>query len=90
MLGKNQPQREQTILMGDMNASVANYNIGYEGAMGAHGLGDMNSNEERLVDIYAQIASSLTHWRFSTKKCMKPLGFSTNHTTETKVDHLFL
>ena len=90
MLGKNRPQREQTILMGDMNASVANCNIGYEGAMGAHGLGGMNSNEERLVDIYVQIASSLTHWRFSTKKCMKPLGFSTNRTTENKVDNLFI
>ena len=37
VLGKNRPQREQTILMGDMNAKIANYNIGYEGAMGAHG-----------------------------------------------------
>ena len=75
MLGKNRPQREQTILMGDMNASVANYNIGYKGTIGAHGLGGMNSNEERLVDIYVQIASSLTHWRFSTKKMHEATRF---------------
>ena len=58
MLGKNQPQREQTILMEDINAKIADCNIGYEEVMVTHGLGDMNSNEERFVDIYAQIASS--------------------------------
>ena len=47
VLGNNRPQRELTILMGDMNAKTGSCNIGYEEVIGTHGLGDMNNNGDR-------------------------------------------
>ena len=51
VLGSNRPQRELTVLMGDMNAKIGNCNIGYKEVMGTHGLGDMNNNGERFADL---------------------------------------
>ena len=68
MLGKNRPKREQTILLGDMKAKIANCNIGYEEVMDTHGLGDMNNNEERFADIYGKSQTGNWRFSFSTKK----------------------
>ena len=54
VLGSNRPQRELTVLMGDMNAKIGNCNIGYKEVMGTHGLGDMNNNGERFADLCAE------------------------------------
>ena len=69
LLGNNRPQREMTILMGDMNAKIRNCNIGYEEVMGTHGINDMNKNDERFADICAE-HELVIQWkfRFSTQK----------------------
>jgi len=51
VMGNNRPQRELTILMGDMNAKIGCCNVGYEEVMGTHGLGEMNNNGERFADL---------------------------------------
>ena len=87
MLGKNRrPQREKIILVEDTNAMIAKCNIGYEEAMGSHGLGDMDNNEKRFAD--RELVTGVSVFPQRNKECIKPLGFSTNHTTENKVDHL--
>ena len=50
VLGSNRPQRELTILLGDMNAKIGSCNTGYEKVTGTHGLGDMNNNGEKFAD----------------------------------------
>ena len=45
--------KDITILMGDFNAKIGIDNTGYEDVMGSHGLGQMNENGERFVDLCA-------------------------------------
>ena len=42
-----------TILMEDFNAKIVSDNTGYEDIMGTHGLGQVNENGERFVDLCA-------------------------------------
>ena len=46
-------QKDMTLLMGDLNAKIGKDNIGYEEVMGRHGLGEINDNGEKLLDICA-------------------------------------
>ena len=39
-------EKDITILLGDMNATVGNENTGYEQVMGKHGIGAMNKNKK--------------------------------------------
>ena len=48
VLGNNRPQRKLSTFMGDMIDKIASCNIGYEGAIGKHGLGDKTNNGKRL------------------------------------------
>ena len=47
------PEKDTTILMGDLNAKVGGVNIGYEEVMGTHGLGEASENGEKLMDFCA-------------------------------------
>ena len=49
----NFPERDITILMGDLNAKIGRDSIGYEEVMGQLGLVVMNDNAERLADLCA-------------------------------------
>ena len=86
VLGSNRPWRELTILIGDMNAKIGNCDIGYEEVMGTHGIGDMNNNGERFVDLCAQhelIGGSV----FPHKRIHKATWVSPNYTVENQIDH---
>jgi len=54
VLGRNRPQREPTILLGDMNAKIGSCKTGYEKVTGTHGLGDMKNNGEKFADLCAE------------------------------------
>ena len=45
--------KDIAILMGDFSAKYGMDNTGYEDIMGTHGLGQMNENGERFVDLCA-------------------------------------
>ena len=45
------PRHDILIILGDLNAKVGSDNMNYTGVMGPHGVGQMNENGERLVDI---------------------------------------
>ncbi|KAK7110325.1 hypothetical protein V1264_014219 [Littorina saxatilis] len=47
------PDKDVTILMGDVNAKIGSDNTGYERVMGTHALGVMNENGERFADLCA-------------------------------------
>ena len=88
MLGNNRPQRELTILMGDMNAKIGSCNIGYEHVTGTHGLGDMNNNGERFTDLCAEHELVIGGSVFSHKRIHKATWVSPNYTAENQIDHL--
>lgn len=86
VLGSNRPWRELTILIGDMNAKIGNCDIGYEEVMGTHGIGDVNNNGERFVDLCAEhelIGGSV----FPHKRIHKATWVSPNYTVENQIDH---
>ena len=88
VLGGNRPQRELTILMGDMNAKIGSCNIGYEEVMGTHGLGDMNNNGERFADLCAEHELVIGGSLFLHKRIHKATWVSPNYTAENQIDHL--
>ena len=66
VLSSNRPQRELTILMGDMKAKIGSYNIGYEEVMG-----DMNNNGERFADLCAEHEQVIGGFVFPHKRIHK-------------------
>ena len=44
-------RHDLTIVMGDLNAKIGNNNTNLDQVMGKHGLGIMNENGERLIDL---------------------------------------
>jgi hypothetical protein len=47
------PGRYIKILMGDLNAKIGRGKKGYEEIMGQKGMGEINDNGERFVDVCA-------------------------------------
>ena len=88
VLGDNRPQRELTILMGNMNAKIGSCSIGYEDVMGTCGLGEMNNNGERFADLYAEHELVIGGSIFSLKRIYKATWISPNYTAENQIDHL--
>ena len=87
VLGSNRPQRELTILMGDMNAKIGDCNIGYEEVIGTHGLGLMNNNGERFADLCAEHELVIGGSVFPHKRMHKATWASPNYTVENQIDH---
>lgn len=82
------PERDITILMGDLNAKVGADNTGYEDIMGCHGLGQMNGNGERLADLCALNNLVIGGSVYPHKNIHKATWVSPNHTTENQIDHI--
>ena len=87
VLGSNRPQRELTILMGDMNTKIGNCNIGYKEVMGTHGLGDMNNNGERFADLCAEYELVIGGSVIPHKRIHKATWVSPNYTVENQINH---
>ena len=88
VMGNNRPQRELTILMGDMNAKIGCCNVGYEEVMGMHGLGEMNNNGERFADLCAEHELVIGGSVFPHKRVHKATWVSPNYRTENQTDQL--
>ncbi len=57
--------------MGDFNARVGRDYRSWEGVLGNHGVGRMNSNGLRLLSICKEFDLSITNTFFQQKKCRK-------------------
>ncbi|XP_012946008.1 sulfotransferase 1A1 [Aplysia californica] len=67
------------IILGDPNAKIGQDNIGYEGIMGQHGLGQMKENGERFAHIcafnsFVTGGSVFPHKRIHKATCVSPGG----------------
>lgn len=87
ILGKYS-EKDVTILMGDFNAKIGEYNIGYKEVMGTHGLGEMSENGEKFIDICALNKFVIGGSIFPHKKIHKATWVSPDHITENQIDHI--
>ena len=81
------PRKDINILMGDVNAKVGQDNVGYEGCMGQHGLGEMNDNGERLANICAFNNLVIGGSVFPHRRIHKATWVSPDGVTENQIDH---
>ena len=74
--------KDITIVMGDFNAKIGADNTGYEDKMGAQGIGQMNKNGERFVDMCALNQLVIGGSIFPHKRIHKATWRSPDHVTE--------
>ena len=82
------PEKDITILMGDINAKIGPDNTGYEHVMGFHALGEMNDNGERFVDFCAMNNLVIGGSIFPHKRIHKNTWVSPDGVTENQIDHV--
>ena len=82
------PERDITILMGDLNAKIGKDNRGYERIMGQHGLGEMNENGERFADLCANNNLVIGGSVFPHRRVHKATWISPDLSTENQIDHV--
>ena len=80
--------KDITILMGDFSAKIGMDNMGYEDVVGTHGLGQMNENGERFVDLCALNQLVIGGSIFPHKRIHKATWISPNHVTENQINHI--
>ena len=82
------PEKDITILMGDINVKIWPDNTGYEHVMGFHALGEMNDNGERFVDFCAMNNLVIGGSIFPHKRIHKNTWVSPDGVTENQIDHV--
>lgn len=75
------------IVIGDMNAQVGSDNANYEMFMGKHGLGTMNDNGERFVELCANNNLVIGGTLFIKKNINKFTWYSNDGITRSQLDH---
>ncbi|KAK9708744.1 Endonuclease-reverse transcriptase [Popillia japonica] len=76
------------ILMGDLNAKVGSNNEEYENIMGQHGLGQRNSNGERLIELCMEHDLIIGGTQFPHKDIHKVTWTSPDQQTQNQIDHI--
>jgi hypothetical protein len=86
-----QKDKDRTILKGDFNAKVRYNNTGHEQTqtLGRHGIGQMNENGERFVELCANNKFAIGGSIFAHKRLHKATWVSPDHITR-KSDLPFL
>ncbi|KAI7790271.1 putative craniofacial development protein 2-like [Triplophysa rosa] len=82
------PERNITILMGDLNAKIGCENIGYEEVMGQQGLGEMNDYGERFANLCATSNLVINGSIFPHQRINKATWVSPDLSTENQIDHV--
>ncbi|KAK9719683.1 hypothetical protein QE152_g22489 [Popillia japonica] len=76
------------ILMGDLNANVGSNNEEYENIMGQHGLGQRNSNGERLIELCMEHDLIIGGTQFPHKDIHKVTWTSPDQQTQNQIDRI--
>ena len=79
-----------TIVTGDLNAKVGSKNQGMEKIMGKHGIGMMNSNGERLVELCLGNNLVIGGTLFPYKTCNKIKWVSLDQEAQNQIDHIMI
>ena len=82
------PRHDVLMVNGDLNAKVGEDNTGKEGIMGKHGLGVINDNGQRFVDLCSTNDLVIGGTIFPHKKIHKQTWISPDSNTKNQIDHI--
>jgi len=74
--------------MGDFNAKIGNDNIGVERTIGTHGIGQLNQNGERLLELCQVSDLCISNTTFQHKDIHKVTWNSPDDRTKNQIDHI--
>ena len=80
--------KDENVLMGDLNAKMRSDNRGYEEVMGQHALGEMKVNGERFADLYGLKNLVIGGSSFAHKRIQKATWVSPDLVTENQTDRI--
>ncbi|XP_076105824.1 uncharacterized protein LOC143074160 [Mytilus galloprovincialis] len=84
------PKHDVLTIFGDFNAKVGSTNIGSEEVMGKHGLGEINNNGERLVEMCTMNNLVIGGTIFEHKNIHKATWVSPNGKVKNQIDHILI
>jgi hypothetical protein len=84
----NVDKNDLVILMGDFNAKVGSDNENLQHVMGRHGIGEINDNGERLVELCGMNEMKIGGTLFPHKPVHKVTWVSPDNSTENQIDHI--
>lgn len=82
------PENDFKILMGDFNAKVGNDNTDLQHVIGKYGIGQMNDNGQRLVELCGINELKIGGTLFPHKGIHKITWVSPDSNTENQIDHI--
>ncbi|VDO70348.1 unnamed protein product [Schistosoma margrebowiei] len=82
------PEKDMTILMGDLNAKMGMENIRYEDFMGRHGSEVRNENEKKFKNLWAFNKLVIVNTIFPHKRINRETWVALGHTTENQTNHI--
>ena len=74
--------------MGNFNAKIENDNIGVERTIGTHGIGQLNQNEERLLELCQVSDLCISNSSFQHNDIHKVTWKSPDDETKNQIDHI--
>ncbi|XP_071151821.1 craniofacial development protein 2-like [Mytilus edulis] len=84
------PKHDVLTIIGDFNTKVGSTNIGSEEVMGKHGLGEINNNGERLVEMCTMNNLVIGGTIFEHKNIHKATWVSPNGKVKNQIDHILI
>ena len=78
------------LVPGALNARVGMDNTGKERTMGTHGIGHINNNSEKLVELYKENNLVIGGTLFKHKDIHKVTWRSPNHNTVIQIYHVII
>ncbi|XP_063416092.1 uncharacterized protein LOC134697738 [Mytilus trossulus] len=87
---KDTPKHDVLTIIGDFNAKVGSTNIGSEEVMGKHGLGEINNNGERLLEMCTMNNLVIGGTIFEHKNIHKATWVSPNGKVKNQIGHILI
>jgi len=84
------PKHDMLIIMGDANAKVGSDNDGHSRALGKEGMGSINENGERLVELCEEYNLVIGGTLFKHKNVHKYTWTSPNSRDRNQIDHIII
>jgi hypothetical protein len=81
------PTHDIIVMMGDFNAKIGDDNKGIERCVGKHGMGTMNQNGERLLELCELTNMVISSTFFPHKNIHKSTWISPDNHTKNQIDH---
>ena len=82
------PSHHLLLVMGDFNAKIGNDNTSVERTIGTHGIGQLNQNGKRLLELCEVSDICISNTTFQNKDIHKVTWNSPDDRTKNQIDHI--